>query len=134
MPSVFPLPAGEGAEKDLILLAILSPRATVVVSALDSRDVPPMQTYARRNFRHLVVDQQYPPVWCTPGLRESARRKKCNKTRSKNQCTGRWSCRSFWTEVSKHKGHTRARVWLQAGAVVVWPLTSLSPSPKLPSP
>src|SRR6516162_9990138 len=58
------------------------------------------------NDSHHETWARLAPVCCTPGLRRSATRKKCNKTCSKSQCTGRWSCRSFWTEASKHKGHT----------------------------
>jgi len=59
------------------------------------------------------VRQQYPPVFGTPDLRQSATRKRCNKTYFKNQCTVGWSCGSFWTEASKTHGWQRPLLLLR---------------------
>src|SRR5215510_2639303 len=60
--------------------------------------LPSKQACGIHKFRHFCIRQQYPPVWCTSDFRQSATRKKCNKTRSKNQCAVGWSYGSFWTE------------------------------------
>jgi hypothetical protein len=49
-----------------ILLVILFPRDAAAVTALDSSDFgPSTKACPRHDFRHLGVDQQYPPVFCT---------------------------------------------------------------------
>jgi hypothetical protein len=47
------------------------------------------ETFTRKSTSRTLkeVDQQYPPVFYTPGFKQSATRKKCNRTYSKNQCT-----------------------------------------------
>ena len=50
------------------------------------------------------VGQQYPPVFCTSDMRQSATCKKCNKTQSINQCAVGWSCGSLSTAAWQPKG------------------------------
>jgi len=65
------------------------------IAAIAALDSPGSCTFnngiCKAQFSVLGVRQQYPPVLCTLGLRQSAPRTKCNKTCSKNQCTDGWS-------------------------------------------
>ena len=58
---------------------------------------PSTTAYARHNFRHFGVDQQYPPVISTHAEQPPLGARACTKTQSRNECrVGRWSG-SFWT-------------------------------------
>jgi hypothetical protein len=59
--------------------------------------LPSKKACGAYQFRYLGVDQQYPPVMWTPGLRHSAARKKCNKTQSKINVRLLAGTGGFWT-------------------------------------